>query len=282
MNVKRDIKDHFPYEAAYRDFKINEGCLPETVDDYSRKLADFFDDLCQSNEVYNATKDITKITLEDLKIHFEKIRPYYTAGTFNNIHIVLNQYYRFLIVEARLPVPPLTWAIATQKREQIPKVLQLDWETLAQKVLEGNYTEDEKLIFLLFSKGWSTRKMLSSFAGQQLLRFEWTKSERDFLTFFHRPVIGAKHLFLNKKGNPISPDTLTRRLNRVLKQFDLPYKHGVLRDDARIMYIANHNLNGQEIEKLFGFVSEGRFSKLLLKLSDEIRKNKQVSSNNER
>ncbi len=92
--------------------------------------------------------------------------------------------------------------------------------------------------------------------------------------------IGAEHLFLNQKGNPTSTDTLMRRLNRVLNQFKLPYKHGVLRDDARIVYIANHRLNGQEIEKLFGFASEGHFSKLLLKLSDEFRKNKQDSSNN--
>lgn len=114
--------------------------------------------------------------------------------------------------------------------------------------------------------------MLSSFAGQQLLRFEWTKNERDFLTFFYRPVIGAEHLFLNQKRNTISTDTLTRQLNRVLNQFELPYKHDVLRDDARIMYIPDHKLNGQEIEKFFGFVSKGRFSKLLLKLSEEVNK----------
>lgn len=35
------------------------------------------------------------------------------------------------------------------------------------------------------------------------------------------------------------------------------------------MYIAKHNLSDQEIEKLLDFISEDRFSKLLLKLSDK-------------
>lgn len=35
------------------------------------------------------------------------------------------------------------------------------------------------------------------------------------------------------------------------------------------MYIAKHNLSDQEMEKLLDFISEDRFSKLLLKLSDK-------------
>ena len=264
--------DRFPYEAAYCVFKLRDGCLPETVEEYARKLSDFFEGLYSSNEVFHTTNDVTKITLEDLKLHFDSIRANYTAGTFNNIHIVLNQYYRFLIVELRLPVPPLTWAITTQKREQIPLVLQLPWEEMTRKVLEGNTPGDYKLAFLLFSKGWSIKKMLSAFAGRQLLHFEWSRAEQDFLTYYPRPLIGSEHLFLNRKGELISGKTLAKWLNKTFKTLDLTYKHGVLRDDARIMYIARHRLTGHDLEKLYGFVLEGRFSKTLLKLSEEIQR----------
>lgn len=76
-------------------------------------------------------------------------------------------------------------------------------------------------------------------------------------------VILEQSTFFKSKGNATSPDTLKRRLNRVLKQFEIPYKRGVLRDDTRIMYIANHKLNGQEIEKLLSVLLSVTYNKKL-------------------
>ncbi|WP_404884178.1 hypothetical protein [Lactococcus garvieae] len=272
MTNNQHPKDRFPYEAAFVRFKLKEGILPGTAEEYVGKLAVFFNGLESTNSLFDHTKYITKISLNDLNAQFERIQKFYSRRTFNSIHGIVNQYYRFLIVELHLPVPPLTWSISTNKVIQTPKILKLPWESFSQKVLEGNFTPDEKLTFLLFSKGWSATMMLTPDISKKLLLFEWTKEEQDFLTFFPRPLFHAKHLFLNPKGEPLARGTFTKRLAKIIKFLELDYKHAALRDDARIMYIATHRLDGVQIEKLYGFVLEGRFSKLLLKLAYEVQK----------
>ena len=272
MTNNQHPKDRFPYEAAFVRFKLKEGILPGTAEEYAGKLAVFFNGLESSNSLFDHTKDITKISLNDLNAQFERIQKFYSSRTFNSIHGIVNQYYRFLIVELHLPVPPLTWSISTNRVIQTPQILHLPWETFSQKILEGDFTPDEKLTFLLFSKGWSATMMLTPNISKKLLSFEWTKEEQDFLTFFPRPLFHARHLFLNPKGEPLARGTITKRLAKIIKFLELDYKHGALRDDARIMYIATHRLDGVQIEKLYGFVLEGRFSKLLLKLAREVIK----------
>lgn len=270
MTNKQNSKDRFPYEAAFIRFKLKEGILPGTAEEYAGKLAVFFNGLECSNFLFESTKDITKVSLNDLNAQFERIRKFYSRRTFNSIHGIVNQYYRFLIVELHLPVPPLTWSISTNKVIQTPQILNLPWETFSQKILEGDFTPEEKLTFLLFSKGWSATMMLTPDISKKLLSFEWTKEEQDFLTFFPRPLFHTKRLFLNPKGEPSARGTITKRLGKITKYLELDHKHGALRDDARIMYIANHQIDGPKIEKLYGFVLEGRFSKLLLKLAREV------------
>lgn len=280
MTITHHPNDRFPYEYDFIHFKIQEGCLPSSAEEYAGKLTTFFDGIYQSNLLFSSTHDITKVTLDDLNLHFERIKKNYALRTYNSIHGIVNQYYRFLIVAGHLPVPPLSWSISTQKIKQTPLLLMLPWEEMARDILERNFTEDQKLAFLLFSKGWSIPMMQKPNISKQLLRFEWTKSERDFLVYFPRPILGAEHLFLNGKGDPLPHRTLNKKLSSVLKSFNFPYKHGALRDDARIMYIANHQLTGMDLERLYGFVLEGRFSKTLLNLAQETRKIQMNRNNN--
>jgi|GEM_PF-4275061 len=141
---------------------------------------------------------------------------------------------------------------------------------MAQKVLESDWSSKEKLTFLLFSKGWSASMMLTPYISRKLLHFKWTKAEHDFLTYFPRPLFNVEHLLLNYKGQPLGQNSITRRIAEITHSFGLKHKHGALRDDARIMYIATHRLDGPQLEKLYGFVLEGRFNKLLLKLAREV------------
>jgi len=106
--TKKQPQDRFPYEAAFIQFKLREGILPGTAEEYAGKLAVFFDGFEASNQVFAKTQNITKLSLNDLNLQFERIRKFYSVRTFNSIHGIVSQYYRFLIVELHLPVPPLT------------------------------------------------------------------------------------------------------------------------------------------------------------------------------
>jgi len=270
MHNKQYPEDRFPYEQSFIQFKISEGMLPGTAEEYAGKLFIFFEGVKLSNPIFAATNRITVLSLDDLNSQFEKIKGLYSRRTFNSIHTCVNQYYRFLITEARLPVPPLTWSVSTNKLKQTPELLMLPWEALAKRVIESQLPEDHKLIFLLFSKGWSLPMMMAPYSSRKLLHFNWTEQERQFLHDYSYPLFNKEHLFVKSTGEPYHHNTINKHLRRVILELGLKQKHGALRDDARIMYIAHHNLDGTAIEKQYGFVLGGRFSSLLLRLAREV------------
>lgn len=98
------------------------------------------------------------------------------------------------------------------------------------------------------------------------------QKRREFIASFSPSLFGSEFLFTNRRGEALSRRAVNNRLAEILKVFELPHKHGALRDDARIMYIANHNLDAIEIEKQYGFVLGGRFSTLLLRLAREVKR----------
>lgn len=268
--------DRFPYEAAFVEYKIkNDAILPETAQAYAGKLAVFFDRLKQNNLIFQKTNKITTVSVEDIQKQFEDISQVYSPLTYNKIHQCLNQYYKFLIVELRLPVPPLTWAISTEKIQRAKQALHLDWTQMAQQILEDkDLRVDSKLAFLLFSKGWSTKMMGTPGNAHLLPLFKWTDQESTFLQEYPRHLSEEEFLFINALGNKMPHITLLSRLSNALSVFALPHKHGALRHDARVSYIAQNNLKALNIQKLYGFKASGRWVEELLKDADKMIKEK--------
>lgn len=259
--------DRFPYEAAFVDYKIkNDAILPETAQAYAGKLAVFFDRLKQNNLIFQKTNKITTISIEDIQQQFEIISQVYSPLTYNKIHQCLNQYYKFLIVELHLPVPPLTWAISTEKIQRVKQALHLDWTQMAQQILENkDLRVDSQLAFLLFSKGWSTKMMGTPDNAHLIPLFQWTEQEAAFLREYPRHLSEEEFLFINAQGNKMPHMTLLSRLSKALSIFNLPHKHGALRHDARVSYIAKHNLDALDIQTVYGFKASGRWVEELLK-----------------
>jgi hypothetical protein len=191
----------------------------------------------------------------------------------------VNQYYKFLLIELRLQVPPLSWSIETFKVRQTPLVYDLPWGEMAARVIDGNFAPDVKFAFLLFSRGFGIPLMREKRASRKLLRVNWSDKEREFLNQFPRPIFGQDYLFINKHGECLSEESTRERLNTAIRSLSLDLTHGALRDDARVVQIANTRLESKSIFELYNIKEHGRHSMMLLKLADQVREKRALAAN---
>jgi hypothetical protein len=267
-----NTNDRFPYEQEFRTFKIRrDNVLIKTADDYCNKLALFFEELRQSNVIFNRTNDVTKISVSDIDNYFYYLSSVVSPRTYNNIHKVINQYYRFLLVQKRLNVPPLIWTITTQKIESYLSEEWVDWDNKIDQVLGGNLQPREKLSFLLFAKGLSLTQMCKKDMPAKTQNWEWRTNEFDFLNGYSNNIFQFDYFFYHRDGAPLAHKTVAKLLSKANQSIELTQKHALLKENARIHCISAHQLNAEDIYERYQIKVGGTVSNELINKAKRYR-----------
>lgn len=270
--TKHNSDDRFPYEQEFKSFKIRkDNVLIKTADDYCNKLALFFDKLKQSNIIFNRTDDVTKISVSDIDNYFYYLSSIVSPRTYNNIHKVINQYYRFLLVHKRLNVPPLIWTITTQKIESYLSEEWVDWENKIDQVLGSHLQPREKLAFLLFSKGLSLTQICKQGMPSKIKSWEWRTNELDFLNRYSNNIFQFDYFFYHRNGAPLAHKTVVKLLSKTNQSIELTQKHALLKENARIHCIATHHLNAEDIYERYQIKVGGTVSNELINKAKRYR-----------
>lgn len=208
--------------------------------------------------------------MSDIDNYFYYLSSVVSPRTYNNIHKVINQYYRFLLVQKRLNVPPLIWTITTQKIESYLSEEWVDWDNKIDQVLGGNLQPREKLAFLLFAKGLSLTQMCKKDMPSKIQNWEWRTNELDFLNGYNN-IFKFDFFFYHRDGAPLAHKTVAKLLSKANQSIELTQKHALLKENARIHCIATNQLNAEDIYERYQIKVGGTVSNELLNKAKRYR-----------
>ncbi|GFH41252.1 hypothetical protein [Pseudolactococcus insecticola] len=261
-----------PYLNQYVDYLLDTGMEQNSIDYYTKSLFRLLSRARDLNVLFAKTNDPRKITEEDWAIIFEEIQYMYAPGTFNKFHTIVNSYYKFLLVELRLNVPPLSWTIDKKKLDKLIKYPEYDWQELTEKViLDDSFDDSEKAIFLFISKGLTRTQIL---AGTRDLGdyIPYSNIERNFIHDLKEklsdvPVYITEGVMVVSKREKKKPQraAINKMLAGVLKTLGITEKSGTLTSDARIYNALINDWGAREIEDNYNLVANLETNREVLK-----------------
>ena len=277
MQIQNHSDDLFPYQQSFCRYLMEEEVVSyETLLDYQKILMNFFMDLGKISQLFARNQKITQVTAEDLTVYFQDVRDTYSQSRFNKIHTVITRYYKFLIIH-RIEVPPFPWIIKTEQIRKNFELPEYDWEELSQMVMtidikDATSPSNEwinlmsKVIFILFSKGFTISQIASPEIKEMLHEINFEPQEKKYID--KASLVDSQYLVCKRDGNVYGKTQILLFLNELLKTLGMKEKKGRLTEDARVNYILWQELSNRQIAHFYQLKVGGQIVERLRHLAE--------------